>query len=145
MSSLVHTSCECKVNGPFPWNIIITFTHAYRPCWLANDIELCTKQTRNRVCATQTLAVYKTARCSLILPTKKLLPTSYVLFFFFFYKHTKFTTASHSQCLKPWFKNLFTLIEICYLLPAYWVQVLYVIDRAITPLFQLWTGPIATV
>ena len=34
--------------------MLITFMHAYRPCWL---------QTRNRVCVTHPLAVYKTARC----------------------------------------------------------------------------------
>lgn len=66
-----NTDCpKCWYNGPFPWNMLITFTHAYRPCWLANAIELCTKQTRNRVCVTHPLAVYKTARCSLILPNK---------------------------------------------------------------------------
>ena len=49
-------------NGPFPWNMLITltFTHAYRPYWLANAIELCTKQTCNHVCATHPLPVYKT-------------------------------------------------------------------------------------
>ena len=34
-------------NGPFPWNMLITFTHEYRPCWLANTIELCTKRVQN--------------------------------------------------------------------------------------------------
>ena len=63
--------------------MLITFTHAYRPCWLANAIELCTKQTRNRVCVTHPLAVYKTARCSLILLTKTLVRTRYVQFTYF--------------------------------------------------------------
>ena len=52
--------------------MLITFTHAYRPCWLANAIELCTKQTCNHVCVTQPLAMYKT----LILPTKMLVRTT---------------------------------------------------------------------
>ena len=52
------------------WNMLITFTHAYISYWLANAIELCTKQTHNRVCVTNPLAVYKTARYSLILSTK---------------------------------------------------------------------------
>ena len=47
------------------------------------SIELCTKQTRNRVCVTHPLAVYKTARCSLILPTKTLVRTRYVQFTYF--------------------------------------------------------------
>ena len=63
--------------------MLITFTHAYRPYWLANAIELCTKQTRNRVCVTQPLAMYKTARFSLILPTKMLVRTRYVQFTYF--------------------------------------------------------------
>ena len=63
--------------------MLITFTHAYRPCWLANTIELCTKQTRNRVCVTHPLAVYKTARCSLILTNKSLVRTRYVQFTYF--------------------------------------------------------------
>ena len=63
------------VYGPFPWNILITFTHTHRPYWLANIIELCNKQTRNCVCVTQPLAVYKTAQCSLITrPTRILTP-----------------------------------------------------------------------
>ena len=70
-------------NGPFPWNMLMTFTHAYRPCWLANAIELYTKQTRNRVCVTHPLAVYKPARCSLILPTKTLVRTRYVQLTYF--------------------------------------------------------------
>ena len=71
------------INGPFPWNMLITFTHAYRPCWLANAIELCTEQTRNRICVTQPLVVYKTVRRSLILPTKTLVRTHYVQFTYF--------------------------------------------------------------
>ena len=63
--------------------MLITFTHAYRPCWLANAIELCTKQTRNRVCVMHPLAVYKTGRCSLILPTKTLVRRRYVQFTYF--------------------------------------------------------------
>ena len=63
--------------------MLITFTHAYRPCWLANTIELCTKQLRNRVYVTHPLAVYKTVRCSLILPTKTLVRTRYVQFTYF--------------------------------------------------------------
>ena len=70
-------------NGPFPWNMLITFTHADRPCFLANAIELCTKQMRNRICVTRPLAVYKTARCSHILPTKTLVRTRYVQFTYF--------------------------------------------------------------
>ena len=72
-----------KYNGPFPWNMLITFTHAYRPCWLVNAKELCTKQTRSRVCVTHPLAMHKTARCSLILPTKTLVHTRYVQFTYF--------------------------------------------------------------
>ena len=46
-------------------------------------IELCTKQTCNRVCVTHPLAVYKTARFSLILPTKTLVRTRYVQYTYF--------------------------------------------------------------
>ena len=70
-------------NGPFPWHMLITFMHAYRPCWLANAIELCTEQTGNRICVTQPLVMYKTARCSLILPTKTLVRAHYVQFTYF--------------------------------------------------------------
>lgn len=51
---------------PFHENMLITFTHSYRPCWLENAIEMCNKQTLNRVCVTQQLAVYKTSRSFLI-------------------------------------------------------------------------------
>ena len=68
-------------NGPFSWNMLITFTDAYIPCWLANTIELCTKQTRNRVCAMHPLAVYKMARYSLFLPNK--MRTRYVQLTYF--------------------------------------------------------------
>ena len=44
---------------------------------------VCTKQTHNPVCLTQPLAVYKTARCSLILPTKMLVCTRNVQFTYF--------------------------------------------------------------
>ena len=70
-------------SGPFPWNMIITFTHVYKPCWLSNAIELCTKQTRNGACVTHPLAVYKTAQYSFILPTKMLVRMRYVQFTYF--------------------------------------------------------------
>ena len=77
--------------------MLITFTHAYRPCWLANAIELCTKQTRSRVCVTHPLAAYKTARCSLILATKTLVRTRYVQFTYFTGRVYCTTHTSHSH------------------------------------------------
>ena len=96
----LKTYWKPNFNGPFPWNMLITFT--YRPCWLANAIELCTKQTRNRVCVMHPLAVYKTARCSLILPTKTLVCTTYVQFTYFMERvYSVFfgkTVSQHAQC-----------------------------------------------
>ena len=37
----------------------ITFTHAYRPYWLANAIKRCTEQTHKCVCVMQPFAVTK--------------------------------------------------------------------------------------
>ena len=92
------------LNGPFPWNMLIAFTHAYRPCWLANAIELCTKQTRNRVFVTNPLAVYKTARCYLILPTKTLVRTHYVQFTYFMGRVYSLLFCSAASCAwaAPW-------------------------------------------
>ena len=51
-------------NRPFYWNMPFVFMHAYRPYWLASAVEMCTKQTHNRV--TPALAAYKTGWYSLI-------------------------------------------------------------------------------
>ena len=83
LNCVIHSKWDLQqweYNGSFPWNMLMTFMHAYRPCWLANTIELCTKQTRYCVCVTHPLAVYKTAPCSLILPTKTSVRTRYVQF-----------------------------------------------------------------
>ena len=64
--------------------MLITFTHAYIPCWLANAIELCTKQTHNRVCVTHPLPVYKEQLdVPSFLPTKMLVRTRFVQFTYF--------------------------------------------------------------
>ena len=52
--------------------MLTTFTHANRPCWFANTVELCTKQTRNRVSVTHPLAVYKQRDFPSFLPTIEL-------------------------------------------------------------------------
>ena len=61
------------------------YTACVRPYWFANAIEFCTKQARNRLCA-QPLAIYKTARYSLILPTKMVMRMRYVHFTFFMWE-----------------------------------------------------------
>ena len=84
-------------NGPFPWNMLVTFTYAYRPCWLANAIELCTKQRRKCICVMQPLAVFKTARCFLIFANQ--------------FSWSIFTGPSRSRCylcsfqMRMWFAH----------------------------------------
>ena len=109
--------------------MLITFTHAYRPCWLANAIELCTKQTRNCVCVTHPLAVYKTARCSLILPTKTLVRTRYVQFTYFmgrvYYQQCPVSLRLKRQLLcHIWFRASFYLdtIQMANILTQFWMN-----------------------
>jgi hypothetical protein len=97
--------------------MLITFTHAYRPCWLAIAIELCTKQTRNRVCVTQPLAMYTKAGFSLILPTKMLVRTRCVQFTYFMGRvYWVLVFDNYQKCPVPlkkknhsWFVFIFTI------------------------------------
>ena len=62
-----------------PWKMVITFTYAYRPYWMANTIEM----ALSRRTFAQPLATSKTAQFLLILPTNMLVRTGYVQFTYF--------------------------------------------------------------
>ena len=86
-----------------------TFTHAYRPYWLANAIELCTKQTHNCVCVTQPLADTNQhdvpsvpALCAIYILQEKgpFLGRVKFLLFFFNLLHVRYNMVGHLKfCL----------------------------------------------